>query len=564
VSQLAADRVGAIDSRLVAASQVTRRYFCCSVLLGLAVAGLLLLQAHLLAETISRAFLGGAALGSLRTPLVLLIIATCARAVVAWTQEWVAHRSATAVMSELRGRLLRKVVRRGPGQSGRAATVATLATRGVDALDGYFARYLPQVVLAALVPLVVVVQISVADWVSGLIIIVTLPLVPLFMVLVGWYTQRETRRRWRTLAVLSGHFLDVVAGLPTLKIFGRSKAQLATIRETSEAYRRATAKTLRVAFLSSFVLELISAASVALVAVGVGLRLLDGRLDLRTGLLVLILAPEAYLPLRNLGAAFHASTEGVAAADEIFAVLEAPEPVRPTWPVVPDVRRRGLQVSQLEVTYPEAADPALEPVSFSLAPGEIVVVTGPSGCGKSTLLSVLAGGQRASSGAVHVGDADVASVAPDGWRGQVAWLSQRPSLFPGTIADNVRLGDPEANDEEVRAALVAAAADFVAALPDGIATRVGEGGGGFSAGQRQRLAIARFQLRVRRRDVGLLLLDEPTAHLDGETEQRVIDGILTAAQGRCALVVAHRPALIATAAVVVRLGASRALVRGAA
>jgi thiol reductant ABC exporter CydD subunit len=532
---------------------VTRRFLVCSVVLGLAVAALVIVQAHLLAAAISRAFVGGAALGQLRAVLLLLLVVTACRAAVAWAQEWAAHRSAAAVMSELRARVVRKVVRLGPGESGSAAGVATLVTRGVDALDGYFARYLPQVVLAGVVPLAVLVQICVADWVSGVIIAITLPLVPLFMVLVGWYTQRETRRQWRTLSVLSGHFLDVVSGLPTLKIFGRAKAQSASIRETSEAYRRATAKTLRVAFLSSFVLELISTASVALVAVGVGLRLLDGRLDLRTGLLVLILAPEAYLPLRNLGAAFHASTEGVAAADEIFAVLETAEPQRGQRVSVADVRHHGLEIEQLGVTLPGGPQAALEPVSFTLPPGAFVALTGPSGCGKSTLVSVLTGHRQASRGTVLIDGIDLAEVAPQAWRRQVAWLSQRPYLFPGSIGDNVRLGEPGASDDEVREALASAAGDFVDELPDGIGTVLAEHGGGLSAGQRQRLAIARLHLRVRRRDVGLLLLDEPTAHLDGATEQRVIAGLLDAAHGRCALVVAHRPALISAADIVVRL-----------
>jgi ATP-binding cassette, subfamily C, bacterial CydCD len=544
--------VGAIDPRLLRASRVTRRFLVCSVALGLALAVLVILQAHLLADTLSRAFVGGTPLSRFRSPLLLLVLVAFGRAAVAWAQEWAAHRSAAAVMSDLRGQVLGKVIRLGPGESGRAATVATLVTQGVDALDGYFARYLPQVVLASVVPVAVLVQMFVADWVSGVIIAVTLPLVPVFMVLVGWYSQRETRRQWRALSVLSGHFLDVVSGLPTLKIFGRSKAQATSIRETSDAYRRATAKTLRVAFLSSFVLELVSTASVALVAVGVGLRLLDGRIELRTALLVLILAPEAYLPLRNLGAAFHASTEAVAAADEIFAILDRTEPPAGRLPA-PDLRHNSVEVVQVGVTLPGSDQPVLDPISFRLPPGAFVALTGPSGCGKSTLLSVLLGQRQPSQGCVRVGGTDLSDVAPEAWRHQVAWLSQRPYLFPGSVADNVRLGEPEASDEEVRQALAAAAAGFVDRLPDGIDSVLAEHGGGLSAGQRQRLAIARLHLRVRRRDVALLLLDEPTAHLDGETEEGVIAGLLDAARGRTALVVAHRPALISGADAVVRL-----------
>jgi thiol reductant ABC exporter CydD subunit len=554
--------VAAIDKRLLAASRPTRTFLVVSVGLGVAVAGLVICQAWLLADLLSRAFLGGAGLAQLRTPLALLLLVGAARAGVAWLQEWVAHRCAAEVIWQLRSEVLRKLVRLGPDSTRSTGSVATLVTRGVDALDGYFARYLPQVVLAGVVPLVVLVQIGLADWVSGLIIVLTLPLVPVFMVLVGWYTQRETQRRWRSLAVLSGHFLDVVSGLTTLKIFGRSRAQVASIRESSDAYRRATAKTLRIAFLSSLVLELISTASVALVAVGVGLRLVDGRLDLRTGLLVLILAPEAYLPLRNLGAAFHASTEGVAAADEIFAILETPEPERGTQLVVAEPRFVGCAVEAVSVTFPGSEHPALAPVTFSIPPRELVVVTGPSGAGKSTLLSVLTGQRTATTGSVWIGETDQAVVAPDVWREHVAWLPQRPYLFPGTIADNVRLGEPDATDDEVRAVLALACAGFVDDLPGGMDTVLAELGGGLSAGQRQRVAIARLHLRVQRRDIGLVLLDEPTAHLDGETEERVIAGLLTAVADRCAVVVAHRPALINEAALIVEIEPARTLVGG--
>lgn len=554
--------MAAIDKRLLAASRPTRTFLAISVCLGLALAGLVICQAWLLADLLSRAFVGGAGLAQLRTPLGLLVLVGAGRAAVAWLQEWVAHRCAAEVIWELRSQVLRKVVRLGPDSTRSTGSVATLITRGIDALDGYFARYLPQVVLAGVVPLLVLVQIGVADWVSGLIIVLTLPLVPVFMVLVGWYTQRETQRRWRTLAVLSGHFLDVVSGLTTLKIFGRSRAQTTSIRASSDAYRRATAKTLRTAFLSSLVLELISTASVALVAVGVGLRLVDGRIDLRTGLLVLILAPEAYLPLRNLGAAFHASTEGVAAADDVFAILEAPEPERGTQLVVPDPRFVGCSVDDLGVTFPGAEHPALAPVTFSIPPRELVVLTGPSGSGKSTLLSVLSGQRAATTGRLWIGGSDHAAVAPDVWRGHVAWLPQRPYLFPGTIADNVRLGEPEATDREVDAALGLACAGFVDELARGMDTVLAELGGGLSAGQRQRVAIARLHLRVQRRDVALVLLDEPTAHLDGETEERVMAGLLSAVADRCAVVVAHRPALINAAALVVHLPPARLLVGG--
>jgi len=432
---------------------------------------------------------------------------------------------------------------------------ATLVTRGVDALDGYVAKFLPQLVLACIVPVAVLVQISLVDWVSGALIAITLPLVPVFMVLVGLHTQKRTARQWRSLSVLASHFLDVTAGLPTLKVFGRAKAQAAEIARVGNAHRTATMRVLQVAFLSAFVLELVASLSVAVVAVGVGLRLLDGRLDLRTALVVLILAPEAYLPIRNVGAAFHSSTEGLTAANEVFALLETPlEPTRSVE--LPDLTGATVSVIGVHVTGTDRADDRLDIPSLVLRPGETMAVTGGSGSGKSTLLAVLLGACRPDHGAVYVGDRDLADIDTASWQASVAWLPQRPLLFAGTLADNVRLGEPGASDEDVRDALTHAAADFAAELPDGLHTQLGDNGSGLSAGERQRVAVARVILRIRSRDCPLVLLDEPTAHLDGATEQRVVSSLTAVCAGRTTVVATHRPAPATAADHVHPLGAT--------
>ncbi|MDX2818369.1 thiol reductant ABC exporter subunit CydD [Streptomyces sp. PA03-5A] len=522
-----------VDPRLLRYARATRVFLAVSVLLGLAGAGLVIAQAMLLAEIVVGGFQDGLDAVALRTPLLLLAGVAAGRAAVSWLTELCAHRASAAVKSRLRTRLLEHVTALGPAglTERRTGELTTLATRGVDALDGYFARYLPQLGLAVVVPAAVLARIVTEDWISALTIALTLPLIPVFMVLIGWATQARMDRQWQLLARLSGHFLDVVAGLPTLKVFGRAKAQAESIRAITADHRRATMRTLRITFLSSFALELLSTISVALVAVGVGMRLVHGELDLRTGLVILVLAPEAYLPLRQVGAHYHAAAEGLSAADEVFAVLETAPPRRGTAPA-PDLRAAVVELDGV------AVQGRLGAVSLRVSPGETIALTGPSGIGKSTLLSVLLGFTEPTSGRVLAGGTELAAHDPAGWHRQIAWVPQRPYLFAGTVADNVRLARPDASPAGVRAALRDAGA------PDlDPATVVGEGGAGLSAGQRQRVALARAFLA----DRPLLLLDEPTAALDGETEAAVVDAVRRLAAGRTVLLVVHRPALLAVA-----------------
>ncbi|HLV73771.1 MAG TPA: thiol reductant ABC exporter subunit CydD [Vulgatibacteraceae bacterium] len=535
-----------LDPRLLRYARTTRVFLLASVALGAATAGLIIAQATLLAEMIARAFLGGASLADLRTPMLLLLGVVAGRTLVAWLQEVAAHRSSAAVKSQLRGRLLEHALRLGPRwlAGERSGELATLATRGVDALDDYFSRYLPQLVLAVIVPAAVGARILLGDWLSAVTVAATLPLIPIFAILVGLTTRRKMDRQWRTLSVLAAHFLDVVAGLPTLKIFGRAKAQAAKIREVTDRHRRATMSTLRIAFLSALVLELLSSLSVALVAVSIGLRLVEGEMALETALLVLILAPEAYLPLRAVGAQYHASVEGVTAAARIFEVVETPAPAAGTRTDVPDLAHATLRLDRVTVAYEGRDAPALDGFTLTVHPGETVALTGPSGAGKSTVLAVLLGFVRPEYGRVMADWDDLADLDPDAWRAQIAWVPQRPHLFAGTVAANIRLGRPDASDAEVRAAAEAAhAREFIEALPQGFDTPLGERGLGLSAGQRQRIALARAFLR----DAPLLLLDEPTSNLDAESEAAVVDAVSRLAATRTVLLVAHRPALIALA-----------------
>ncbi|MCX4699469.1 thiol reductant ABC exporter subunit CydD [Streptomyces sp. NBC_01373] len=537
-----------IDPRLLRYARATRLFLVAIVGLGIVGAGLVIAQAMLIAEVVVGAFQHGMAVGELRTPLLLLTAVALGRALVSWLTELAAHRASAAVKSELRGRLLERAVALGPGwlSGQRTGSLVALATRGVDALDDYFSRYLPQLGLAVVVPVAVLARIVTEDWVSAAIIVGTLPLIPLFMVLIGWATQSRMDRQWQLLSRLSGHFLDVVAGLPTLKVFGRAKAQADSIRRITGEYRQATMRTLRIAFISSFALELLATLSVALVAVTIGMRLVHGDMDLYIGLVILVLAPEAYLPLRQVGAQYHAAAEGLAAAEEIFSVLETPVPKSGSAAVPAG----GLSFEGVTVRYPGRSGDAVADVSFAVEPGETVALVGPSGAGKSTLLNVLLGFVRPDEGRVLAGGVDLAEVDLEQWRARIAWVPQRPHLFAGTIAENVRLARPDAEDTAVRRALGdAGALEFVDALPQGADTELGEDGAGLSAGQRQRLALARAFLA----DRPVLLLDEPTAALDGATEAEVVEAVRRLAVGRTVLLVVHRPALLSVADRVVRL-----------
>lgn len=544
--------MSALDPRLLHYARATRTFLCVSVTLGVLAALLIVAQAWLLADVVARAFLGGQGLSTLHTPLILLALVVLARASVAWAAELAAARSSARAKSQLRKALLERIAALGLDSAREQSTgeLAVLSTRGVDALDGYFSLYLPQLLLAVIVPLVVVGAVLWNDWISAAIIALTIPLIPLFMALVGATTRERMDRQFHVLERLGGHFIDVVTGLPTLQIFGRAKAQAASIREITERYRRASMGTLRITFLSSLILELVATVSVALVAVAIGLRLMNGGLDLRTALFALVLAPEAYLPLRQLGANYHASSEGMAAAEQVFGVLQTTPAAHGTRTNFPSPAISGLEIDRLEVTYPDRCEPALDDVSFTVEAGEVLALTGPSGCGKSTLLGVLLGLVRPQSGSIRVGGVELADLDIDAWRAALAWVPQRPHLFKASIAENVRLGRADATAGEVRDAIAAAGlSTAVRGLPDGVDTILGEQGAGLSAGERQRVALARAFLR----DAPLLLLDEPTANLDGRTEQDVVESIVTLSRGRTVVLVAHRPALIAVAHKVVSL-----------
>jgi thiol reductant ABC exporter CydD subunit len=549
--------VRALDPRLVRRTRSVRPLLAVDTALGVATIAFVLLQATLLARIVAAAF-SGASPADLRGDLVALALAFAGRGALAWGMEVAGRRAAASVLSELRLALVaRRLVTQPTAADGtQSGEIAAAAVQGVEALEGYFARYLPQVVLASILPFAVVAWVATVDLESALVMALTLPLVPVFMWLIGRATEQRTRERWHALRCLSTDFLDVVRGLPTLRSFNRGAAQTTRIAVVSERHRRATMETLRLTFLSGTVLELAATLGVALVAVTVGVRLVGGGLGLQPGLTVLVLAPELYLPLRRLGAEYHASADGLAVADRMLALLDEPAVAREGGPrPVPNPAAVPVRLERVAFSYPARPGLVLDGLDLELAPGETVALVGESGAGKSTVAALLLGFLEPTAGRVTVGGIDLAGCQVAAWRALLAWVPQHPTLVRGTVADNIRLARP-ASDRAVRRAAALAGADrFVGDLPSGYATLVGDGGRPLSPGERRRIGLARAFLG----DPSLVVLDEPTADLDPASVELVSRAVRRLSAGRTVLLIAHRPELVGHADRVVRLEDGAAL-----
>lgn len=527
--------------RLIGVSRAARLHLASTIALGLLSTALVVAQATLLAHVVARVFVGGATLSDVSSSIWWLAGVSAGRGLVAAGFESAGRYGAARVMAGLRERLVRHLLLARPGglQDEQAGELAATAVQGVDSLEAYFARYLPQLVLSVLVPPAILLWVLPRNWQAAAILAVTVPLVPGFMVLIGKLAAQRARRRWRTLALLSARFLDLVSGLETLRAFGRAGAGARAIDDAGERYRRETMATLRVGFLSALVLELAATLGTALVAVTVGVQLAAGSLELEAGLCVLILAPELYAPLRDLGSQFHAGADGLAAAERILEVLDVPGGVAVREPRrdAPDPTLAPISMTDVCFSYPGRGAPVLDGVTLELAPGGVTALVGPSGSGKTTLARLLLRLADPQSGTVACGGVDLRQVEPSAWRKRVAWVPQRCTIFAASIADNVRLARPEASERELSDALRAAGADeLVAALPEGVLTMVGDGGRRLSAGESRRIALARAFLGK----ALLVVLDEPTAHLDAESSAGIEAALARLAEGRTVLLITHR------------------------
>ncbi len=546
-----------LDRRLLAHASAARAYIVATTATGVLTTALVVAQVLLIAHAIAPVIEGRASLPDV-VPIVLALAAVLvARVLVLVVQESLAHRAATRVVAELREKVLDSAVSQGPRwlDATRSAEVVTLATRGLDDLGPYFVRYLPQLLLAAILSPTVLVVVFSIDLTSGFILLFALPLIPVFMWLVGRLTETHTERRLAMMERLGGQVLDLLAGLATLKALGRERGPGARVRVLADAYNATTLGALRIAFLSGAILEFIASISVALVAVVVGMRLVNGQLDLTTGLAAIMLAPEVLQPLRQVAAHFHASANGLAAATAAFDVIDLPVRDRGTAPA-PPLSSTVLELRDVGVRAPGRAVLAPAHLDARIDPGEITVLVGETGAGKSTTALLLLGLLQPDEGRIvlhHAGvEIDLVDVEPTSLHRQVAWVPQRPAILPGTVAENVA---PTITPAVERAATLAGF--DVAALPDGWETRVGHGGVGLSVGQRQRLALTRALVS----HAPVVLLDEPTAHLDAATEATVVATVRELhRQGRTVIVIAHRPSVIEAATRVVTVRAQEVAV----
>lgn len=530
-----------LDKRLVQRAAATRIFLVAVVLTGIGTAILVIAQAWLIANAVGQSFdrrqqgIAGILPGLDKYAIGLLAVFAL-RAVLTWLNSWLGHRASAQVKSKLRRDVMAARMARPADASTPSATLITLVSEGLNALDGYFAKFLPQLAMAVIIPVLVGIVILIADWPSAIICILTLPLIPLFMALIGWRTEAQIKRRFKVQTRLANHFADLVAGLATLQVFGRAGAQSIGLKKSEDANRQETLKTLRVAFLSAGVLELLSTLSVALVAVTIGFRVVFGHVDLTTSLFVLVLAPEVFLPVRHVGTLFHDSSNGQAAAGAALDFIDAAKGLARQTPS-PDLLEAKIVFDQVSLTYPQADNPSLNRLSLTINPGEVTALVGPSGGGKSTSLALLMGFVSPTEGTITVGGLDLASLDLASWRSQLAYVAQEPAMIAGTIADNVRIGYPGATTQQLRSALDRAGGGQLS-----LERRVGDDAEGLSSGERRRVALARALLRIELGGARLLVLDEPTAGLDQKTETQVISTLRDMGVG--AIIVTHRDALL--------------------
>ena len=531
-----------IDRRLFQLLKEDGRPFIVSIISGVLAAGMLIAQAFYLSIVIDSAFIQKSGMERLLLPLSLFALFSTLRMAFNWFSHTEANRGTLIIRSKVFTRLISTVGALGPlyARSVQSGRLSTTLLKGVEALDAYYSQYIPQLFFALFTPLLIAGTILPGDLISGGILLLTAPLIPMFMILIGKSASAMTEKQWKTMSRMSGFFLDVLQGLPTLKLFAQSKRQHDAIEESGESFRHATMRVLKVAFLSSLTLELVGTIGMAIIAVGIGLRLMGGKLTFQHALFVLILTPDFYLPLRQLGTKFHAGMEGVSASKEIFAILDqsTPAPVQQaTFTVKESAGKRTIVFTNVSYTYPGSSRPALEGISATIPAGKTTAIIGPSGAGKSTMINLLLRFQEPGEGSITIDGNPIHAIPLEEWHRQISWVPQHPYLFNATLRENILLARPDASAEQVESALTKSGlTTFVGSLPQGLETMIGEQGARLSGGEAQRVALARAFLK----NAPLLVLDEPTSHTDPELEAALRSSIQELMRGRTTIIIAHR------------------------
>ncbi|TNJ39843.1 thiol reductant ABC exporter subunit CydD [Chlorobaculum thiosulfatiphilum] len=548
-----------IDRNLMRLLSEQKRPFILSGLAGAVGALMLVAQAWMLSGIIEMAFRQAPAWREVLPLVGLFALFSTLRVLFGWAGHHEAKKGTLAIRKTLTERLSGTIAALGPSfaRSAQSGRIVTTLLKGVESVDAWFSQYIPQLLLSLIVPLVILVAIFPADWLSGLILVLTAPLIPLFMILIGKRASAATEKQWNTMSRMSGHFLDMLQGLSTLKLFAQAKARRDGIEEASENFRHSTMQVLKIAFLSSLTLELVGTLGTAVVAVSIGLRLLGGHLPFRPGLFALLLVPEFYLVLRQLGTKFHAGMEGVTASKEMHEILDRASEIPKAGSCDLDaneVSTRPIVIDNLSYRFPGSGKAALDDVSLTIEPGTVTALTGPSGAGKSTLLNLLLRFVEPADGAISLGSRRVRQFSLDSWYRQIAWVPQHPFLFNATIRDNLLMARRDATQDEIDKALKQAGLfDMVRSLPEGLETMIGEEGARLSGGEAQRLSLARAFLK----DAPLLLLDEPTSHTDPILEAQLRKAMEVLMRGRTVVMIAHRLETIRNADRIVVLDGGR-------
>jgi ATP-binding cassette subfamily C protein CydD len=530
---------------LFAEARQIRWLLLCIIGLAAGIGLLVVFQARLLASACQRVVMQGEGLASVMPIAAALVLLAAGRCLCTYILEIRSAAAAARIKQTVRSQLYRKIQSLGPaGLAGdETGPLIETVTKGVDELEPYVTRFLPQLSLAAILPLMFLIIIVPSEWRSGLVLLFSAPFIPLFMILIGRGSEKLHRRQWSRLSRMAGHLLDLVQGLPDLIIFGAAKKEATVVARISEEYRTATMAVLRVAFLSAFALEFFATVGTALIAIIIGFRLLGGNLSLEEGLFVLLMAPEFYLPLRNLGLSYHARMQGVAAAERIAPLLAKPLPEGFAGSLLPPDGPPAILFEGVSFNYGGNRG-GVSNVDLELPAGSITALAGVSGAGKTTLARLLAGLARPESGRILINGRDLTMLAPDSWRSQLAWVPQVPYFTSGTVRENLLLGRPDADENQIKTALEAASASqFVSQLPHGLDTVLGDRGAGLSGGEMRRLALARAYVR----QAALVVLDEPTSGLDPENERLVCEALERLALGRTVLVISHREETISRA-----------------